>query len=179
MHIWTGIDVDSQLPGLREGIRRIENEIGVVHSIANNALPLHISLKMSFPMPDDRAEEVIDRLAAFYRGEAPLTAGLRGIKREQTIVWLRTRDSAALRGLHDRLLAMLGAAYGVTPHPYDLDYIFHVTLFMDDDQEKVARAYAAIKDAPVPQALRLDRFVIGASPTGALGTYRVMRTVER
>ena len=178
MHIWTGIDVDSQLPGLREGVRRIENEIGAVHSIANNALPLHISLKMSFPMPDDRAEEVIDRLAAFYRGEAPLTAELRGIEREQTIVWLRTRDSAALRGLHDRLLAMLNVEYGVEPHEYDLDYIFHTTLFMDDDREKIARAYEQIRDIPVPETLQMNRFVIGASPTGALGTYRVLRVVE-
>ena len=166
------------MPQLREAIRRIDQGIGFAHSISDSSLPLHISLKMSFPMPDDRAGDVLDRLEGFYRGEAPLRADVRGIEREQTIVWLRMADSDALRGLHDRLLAMLRAEYGVEPHEYDLDYIFHTTLFMDDDREKITRAYAAIKDIPVPKALRLNRFVIGASPTGALGTYRVLRVVE-
>ncbi|MBQ9301156.1 MAG: 2'-5' RNA ligase family protein [Clostridia bacterium] len=177
MYIWTGIDVDSQLAQAREAARRIENEIGFAHS--NFTLPLHISLKKSFPAADEKAGDIMDCLARFYQSQSPMEVAVRGIEKEETIIWIMLERSAALNALHDRLLSLLGEKYGVLPHEYDLDYKFHTTLFMDGDRKKIHRAYALIQNVPVPERLRLDRFAVGASATGALGTYRVLRTIER
>ena len=44
MFIWTGIDVDEQLAGIRDRVRQLEKEQGVTNS--NLTLPFHISLKI-------------------------------------------------------------------------------------------------------------------------------------
>ena len=68
--------------------------------------------------------------------------------------------------------------YGVPLHEYDMDYKFHTTLFMDSDTDKMNAAYDAIKNEPVPKTLRADRFIIGTSPSGALGTYSVYKEIK-
>ena len=50
MYIWIGINVSDQLLTVGEKARQIENEIGFVNS--NFTLPLHVSLKISFPVED-------------------------------------------------------------------------------------------------------------------------------
>ena len=177
MYIWTGIDVDSQMQAVAKAARAVEGELGFAHS--NFTLPLHISLKMSFPAADERAGGIMDSLVRFYQSQSPMEVAVRGIEKEETIIWIMMERSAALNALHDRLLSLLGEEYGVTPHEYDLDYKFHTTLFMDGDREKINRAYNKIRAVPVPESLRLNRFMIGASDTGALGTYRVLRAIER
>ena len=64
-------------------------------------------------------------------------------------------------------------------HEYDLDFMFHTTLFMDDDTEKVAKAYEKVKDISVPDKLVASRFVIGTSESGDLGTYKIHKTIEK
>ena len=55
--------------------------------------------------------------------------------------------------------------------------IFHTTLFMCEDKEQSGAAYEAVRNAPLPKKLRIDRLVIGTSPDGAVGTYQVIKTV--
>ena len=69
MYIWTGIDMDDQLAGIREQVRQLEREQGVTNS--NLTLPFHISLKMFFEMDEARAAEVADTLEAYYRKLRP------------------------------------------------------------------------------------------------------------
>ena len=177
MILWIGADVDAQLAALRDATRKAQAALGFDASLFT--LPFHVSLKMSFFVPDERAEEAMDALAAFFAALSPITAAVRGVERENGIVWLRLAECPALDEAHDRLNALMREGFGVPLHPYDSDYLFHTTLFMDADNEKLARACEMVRGVPVPGALTLRRFLIGGTPTGELGTYRVFRAVER
>ena len=72
---------------------------------------------------------------------------------------------------------MLSERFGIGLHEYDLDFLFHTTLFMDSDAEKVRRGYEAIKNIPLPSVLRANRFLIGSSPEGKLGTFRTEKEI--
>ncbi len=176
MYLWIGIDVEDDLEALKIKTRKIEREIGFAHS--NFTLPLHISVKISFPIKEHLREAIIDDILAYYHTLSPFALTPTGIECEDTIVWVRYKQSAALDKIHDALNALLHDRYGVGLHEYDLDYKFHTTCFMDENVEKIQRAYALIKDEPLPASVMASRFVIGYSESGALGTYRILHTVD-
>lgn len=176
MYIWTGADVDGQLQELKQMTRAAEEKLSFEHS--NFTLPFHISLKMSFPIPDEQKYAAIDCLTAFYSTLSPIAVPVRGIEKENGIVWLRMAECPELDGLHDRLNTLMQENFGVGLHPYDCDYLFHTTLFMDADNEKLAKAYELVRNAPVPSELCLNRFLIGGSPAGKLGTFQQYCAVD-
>ncbi len=176
MYIWVGADVDGQLSKIKEITRKTEDEIGFAHS--NFTLPLHISLKMSFCVDDDISGAAIDSIAELYDSFGRFEVTVKGIEHFGNIVWIRMCESEELNLIHDRLNGMLSEKYGVGLHPYDCDYMFHTTLFMDDDGQKVGAAYFRVKDAPLPEKLTIDKLVIGTSQSGDLGTYKVIRSCE-
>ena len=176
MYIWIGILIDGQLDALRDRAIRIERELSLPLSCFT--LPQHISLKISFFVDDADASRVIDSVEHFLEGQKPFSVEVRGIEREGNIVWVRMEEREELTALSLSLGKMLEREWGVGYHPYDLDFKFHSTLFMDDDPRRIAVAYERIKDTAVPERLLVDTFVIGTSHSGALGTYRVERTVS-
>ena len=176
MYIWVGADVDGQISIIKEITRKAEGEIGFAHS--NFTLPLHISLKMSFRVDDEVSGEVTDSIAKLFNSFGRFEVTVKGIEHFGNIVWIRMGESEELNLIHDRLNGMLSEKYGVGLHPYDCDYMFHTTLFMDDDEEKVGAAYLRVKDAPLPEKLTIDKLVIGTSQSGGLGTYKVIKTYE-
>lgn len=58
-----------------------------------------------------------------------------------------------------------------------LDYKFHSTLFMDNDTEMIDKAYDLIRNEDLPSKLIANKFVIGTSESGKLGTYSVNKSV--
>ncbi len=176
MHIWVGIDVEEQLAEIRKVSFEADREIGFLHSCFT--LPLHISLKMSFLVEDAIAEDVMGDLEAYYRSLLPFDIPVRGIENEGGIVWIRMGECDSLCRIHDDLNRLLSERYGVGLHAYDCDYKFHTTLFMDDCTEKINAAYERAAAVPLPSRLCAKRFVIGCSPSGELGTYRVVRRVD-
>ena len=175
MFIWTGIDVDEQLAGIRDRVRQLEKEQGVTNS--NLTLPFHISLKISFEMDEARAAEVVDTLETFYRKLRPFEIPVSGVEYHTTIAWIRMKENETLNRIHNGLNDLLAERFGVGQHEYDRDYLFHTTLCMDEDAALVRGFYKALKDEPLPAVLKAEHFLIGASPSGALGTYRVVRRV--
>ncbi len=175
MFIWTGIDVDAQLAGIREKARRLEREQGIINS--NLTLPFHISLKMSFLVEKDRADAVTECLEQYYRSLSPFEIPVAGIEYHTTIAWIRMKENESLNRIHDSLNELLLSHFGVGLHEYDRDYLFHTTLAMDDDAALVRRMYEALKDEPLPAVLTAQHFLIGASESGALGTYKVIQRI--
>ena len=175
VYIWIGIDVEEQLLPLKEQALAIEKNIGLTRSTFT--IPLHISLKISFEVPLDVYQNVVDDIVEIYQTTRPFTIDVKGIECEDIIVWVRMQDNADLRLLQDRLNQTLLAKYGIPLHPYDLDYKFHTTLYMDDDKNKIAQAYQAIKDTPLPKMLMARPFLIGTSPSGKFGTYQVQQWI--
>lgn len=176
MYIWTGIDVDSQLTEVKSQVKALEESIGFNNS--NFTLPFHISLKISFEVDDAIYPDVVNTIIEYYKILKPFDIEVSGIEIENVIVWLRMKGSEIINKIHDDLDRILMEKYGVPRHEYDLDYKFHTTFFMDSDEEKISSAYREIKDIKIPSSLYVDSFLIGASETGALGTYKVTHNIE-
>lgn len=172
MYVWIGIDVDNQLFEIKDKARKIEEKIGFKNS--GFTLPLHISLKISFYVDDDLFDAVKADIIRVFDEFKPFYIDVLGVEFENTICWIRMNRNQSLDSLHDRLNSVLLEKYGVPLHEYDLDYKFHTTLFMDSDFNKVKKAYSHLGDVSVPSKLTADKFVIGTSPNGELGTYKVV-----
>ena len=173
--IWVGIGVDEQLQSVRERIAAVEERLALPNS--NLTLPLHISLKMSFAVEEGSEGDVMDVLESYFSSLNPFQIPVKGPEYLGTIAWVRMQDNPTLNTIHDELNEMLYTRFGVGLHEYDRDYMFHTTLFMDQDAEKVRAGYEAMLGEPLPDTLLAERFLIGASETGALGSFRVVREI--
>ena len=175
MYIWVGADVDSQLGEIKDLTKKTEEALGIVPSTLT--LPLHISLKISFCVDNRIVDDVIESLSEIYETIKPFYVRTKKIEHRGKLVWIRTKKSAKLDSIHNRLDKVLNEKHSVELHDFDRHYLFHTTLFMCEDKEKSGTAYEAVKEAPLPQKLRIDRLVIGQSPDGTAGTYKVIKTV--
>ena len=175
MYIWVGADVDSQLGEIKEYVKKTEEALGLFHSTLT--LPLHISLKISFCVDDRIVDEVIDSLSEIYETIKPFYVSTKRIEHRGKLVWIRMKKSAKLDSIHNRLDKELYDKHGVELHDLDRRYLFHTTLFMCEDKEQSGAAFEAVKKAPLPKKLRIDRLVIGTSPDGTVGSYQVIKTV--
>ena len=175
MYIWVGADVDSQLGEIKELTKKTENALRIAQSTLS--LPLHISLKISFCVDDRIVGEVIDSVSEIYDTVKPFQVRTKKIEHRGKLVWIRMKKSAKLDSIHNRLDKMLNERHGVELHDFDNHYLFHTTLFMCEDKEQSGAAFEAVKKAPLPKKLRIDRLVIGTSPDGTVGTYQVIKTV--
>ena len=176
MYIWLGINVDDQLSDLRCRAEKIEKGLNVKNSCYT--LPMHISLKISFPMEEALFDSVVADVEKIYSSHEAFDIEADGIENESVIVWIRMKENEKLNAIHDELNELLLRKYGVPLHEYDTDYKFHTTLFMDSDTDKMNAAYDAIKNETMPKTLRADRFPIGTSKSGALGTYSVYKEIN-
>ncbi len=177
MYIWIGIDVDGQLCEIKSKAQKIENEIGFSHS--NFTLPLHISLKITFPVENHLFDSVKNDIVGVFDELEPFYIDTQGIEFENVICWIRMKRNPGLDAIHDKLNSVLLEKYGVPLHEYDMDYKFHTTLFMDSDFDKVKSAHTKLGDVYIPQKLLANKFVIGTSESGELGTYKVILEIEK
>ena len=175
MYVWTAVDLEDQLGEIKPQVRAIERELGFGDSALT--LPFHISLKISFSVSDELYPDVIDTLFAYLRTVKPFDVHVSSIEMENSIVWIRMKENTFLRQMHADLDGILMERHGIRQHPYDLDFKFHTTLFLDPDGEKIRAAYFGIKELPIPATLRANSLLIGVSESGAIGTYRVTHRI--
>ncbi len=175
MYLWFGIDLNEQLTEVREQIAIAESIVPPAHSALT--LPLHISLKISFYAPAHLVEPIKKRVLAYFETLTPFLIETAGVQREGNIVWLRYQPHATLTSIQKTLGAFLLEEFGVPQHPYDLDFKFHTTLYLDDDSERVDKAEETLLHIPYPPRVLANRFCIGVSDDGSLGTYSVVETV--
>lgn len=176
MYIWIGIDVQEQLGEIRQKAMKIDRELEFENSCFT--LPLHISLKMSFERDNDSYQAVIDDITDYLSALTPFEISVKGIEAYENIVWIRMVNNNEIDSIHDRLNEMLLKKHGVVLHEYDLDYKFHTTLFMSDNEDKIRTAYERVKDTSLPDVLKINRFLIGTSKSGKLGTYSVFKEIN-
>ena len=69
MYIWVGVEVESQIAEIKKFAFEIEKKIGFENS--NFTLPMHISLKISFPVLDAVAENVMKDIEKLYHSVTP------------------------------------------------------------------------------------------------------------
>ena len=171
MYIWVGIDVDEQLQEMKAEGLKAEKEIGF--GLSNFNMPLHISLKISFEVPDRKYGSITHDIMNLFKNTPAFDIPIKSIDNEGCIAWIRMGDCPKLKKFSLKLNQMLLEKYGIPLHEYDTDYKFHTTLFIDEDIEKVKKGYEKLKDFPLPATLRAHRFAIGSSDVGKPGTYKV------
>ena len=176
MFIWVGINVEEQLKETRMAVDRVFEKIDI--SNVTCQLPLHISLKISFEIENELFESILNDIISIYEAQKPFKIDVKGIEKHDNIMWIRMYSNKDLEALATYLNVMLKEKYSIPLHEYDLDFIFHTTLFMDGDKEKINTAHTLLGDLNLLEALVANTFVIGKSETGENGTYRVYKTVE-
>ncbi|MCR5741581.1 MAG: 2'-5' RNA ligase family protein [Gammaproteobacteria bacterium] len=176
MFVWIGLNVERQLLKVKETASVIEDELNFGYH--NFALPLHISLKISFEVPNDIFDNVVKDLEEYLSSLSKFSVSIKGIEYENTICWIRMYPNIMLNTIHDKLDELMLEKYNVIPHEYDKDYKFHVTLFMDDDTEKVKKAYEKVKDIRLPMELLINKFDIGNSLDGSFNSYTVLKEIK-
>ncbi len=173
MFLWFGIDVDQQLADLKRLCEKAEKQAGF--RVQGYSLPMHISLKIPFQVPDEEAAPILEACAAYLASLRPFPITVKALENRHSIVWLRILESPALCAAQDGLLALLQSRFQIAPHAYDTDRAYHVTLFMDEDPAKNDLACSLLGNAAFPDTLFVRRIGIGESPTGELGTYHPVR----
>ena len=177
MFVWVGINVEEQLKEMRSAVDGVFERIDI--SNVTCQLPLHISLKISFEIENTLFDSVLEDITRVYEACEPFEIRVKGIEKHENIEWIRMHSNEKIEALATELNAMLLEKYGVPLHEYDLDFIFHTTLFMDDDAEKIDAAHRLLGDVCLPERLVGNTFVIGNSETGKNGTYRVYKTIAK
>lgn len=162
---------------LRFGLREMNEQIGLDE--AAFTLPQHVSLKISFAVPNERVQSVLDALEEMLKREKPFAVQLGGVTQLMGgVLCLEIKPNARLKNLHARLDAMLMKDFDVPQHLYDTDFRFHSTLFIDEDADKLRRMYDIMSQFPNNETLGVDRFLLGTSESGKVGTYQVVREIK-
>ncbi|MCM1289122.1 MAG: hypothetical protein NC132_00435 [Corallococcus sp.] len=175
MYIWIGIDVDDPFDDMRKRAMEAEAVLGCEHSCYT--LPMHVSLKMSFEISEDRFEDIESSLIRFFEKQKPVQLTNPRLENAGNIVWIRYDENSRLNEIKDELNAMLSEKYEIPLHEYDKDYLHHTTVFMFDDDSSNAEGFTNIKNVPLPKKVTANKFVLGISPNGKLGTFIVKKTI--
>ena len=176
MYIWVAFDVSEQVRELREYAECYVAGLGL--DSPTLTLPFHISLKISFQIPDERVGEAVCEIRQFCQSLKPFSIGVKGIEQNGPIVWLTMKDTLELTHIHRELDQLMLQKYGVEQHPFDQDFIFHTSILIMDCAEQASHALHSIKDVEIPHTLQGKRVIIGSSVSGQAGTYHVDEVIE-
>lgn len=177
MYIFLAIDVDNELSEIKNRAKLIDESIDFENSCFT--LPLHISLKASFKIDDSIFNNVIEEVIHYYLSIQPFRIDIYKLEMYDNIIWIRCHRNEDLDKVHDDLNSILLEKYNIRLHEYDLDYKYHTTLFMDDNMDNIKGAYNLINKIELPQSILANRFIIGVSETGELGSYTIYKRVKR
>lgn len=176
MFIWVAINVDEQLKKLKQNAMLIDKRLGFEHSCAE--LPYHISLKILFEIDNEIYDSVISELEKYYSNLVPFTVNVKSLEKYKNIIWIKMARNKQLNKIHKDLNEILFSKYNIGLHELDSDFIFHTSLFIDDDSLKINKAYSEIKNEFSPKKLYVNKFIIGTSKSGEIGTYSVLKEVN-
>ena len=175
MFIWIGCKLPENFEQELRSLCLSQNERLGLDTVAFS-LPQHISLKISFET--EQPEAVLEALAAWLGEQKPFSVHVRNPEQAGRILWLPIAENQELERLHSELDARLARDFGVPQHPFDKAFLFHSTLFMDENAEKIAKMEELLSDYSTERELTVDTFLLGLSETGKAGSYRVVRQIR-
>lgn len=175
MYIWVGCKLPEDFERKIRSLCLEQNKsLGL--NTAAFSLPQHVSLKISFQ--SERYKEILDFLEAFLSGQSTFSLRIQGAAQEGNILWLPVAENETLRRLHDQLDTELEQHFSIPQHPFDKCFLFHSTLFMDDDTDKLSQMCQRLKKLPIEQDLQVDTFLLGLSENNKPGEYRIVRQIQ-
>ena len=175
MYIWIGCKLPVVFEQeIRQRCMTLNRKIGL--DTVAFSLPQHISLKISFSAEDPDA--TLQFLHGFLAGQQAFTVTVQAPEQMGNILWLPITDQPMLPQLHQQLDDLLTTHFGIPQHPFDKEFMFHSTLFIDPVSEKIAQMAAFLQDVGFPRKLVVDTFLLGISESGAAGTYRIVQEIK-
>jgi len=175
MYIWVGCKLPEDFERRIRSLCLEQNKsLGL--NTAAFSLPQHVSLKISFQ--SERYKEILDYLEAFLSGQSPFSLHIRSAEQADNILWLPVEENQQLQQLHEQLDAQLEQDFGITQHEFDKCFLFHSTLFIDDDTEKLSQMCRRLEKLPIEQDLQVDTFLLGLSENNKPGEYRIVRQIK-
>ena len=118
-----------------------ENE-GIGMSERFLAYPPHVSLKRSFYAENSR--EIEEGLKEMLEGFSKIGCGDLYPFRIADMIWLRFGYEEELRKIHEQIDLFLNERYMIPIDEFDRNYCPHVTLFCDEDPQKLDAMYGRI-----------------------------------
>lgn len=173
MYLWLAIDINDELADIRHTAEQITCKLGSTNSALT--LPLHISLRISFPIEDEMFEKITTRIDEYYSMLSPFVVEILEIEKCGNIIWLKIQENTQLKRIHEDLVAILLHEFGVQPHSFDLSFLYHCSLFVDDDLIKVDEAYTYLRHESFPKSVQARKLTIGCSESGRAGEYSVFK----
>jgi 2'-5' RNA ligase len=175
MYIWIGCKLPEDFEQqLRRHCLQLNEAIGL--DTTAFSLPQHISLKISFQT--EAAPEVLAHLAAFLAEQKPFPVCVAPAEQAGNILWLPVEENTQLQWLHRQLDQRLEQYFQIPQHTFDKAFLFHSTLFMDENHQKLAEMKQLLSSFPLHRELQVDTFLLGVSDSGKPGTYRVVREIQ-
>jgi 2'-5' RNA ligase len=175
MYFWVAASLPNQS---EKRIRNICIPLMREKNISNMAFLLgqHISLKM--PFASDDVEAVMDFLNSYLQKKKPFYVETDKVEKHGTICWLRFKPSEDLQKIHDDLVDGLYDIFQLFPHELDKSFVFHSSIAIDKDTNKIDWLYDHIKNCFQDRHVLISSFIIGTSQSGESGTWKEMRKIQ-
>ena len=175
MFLWVGCKLPENFEKtLRAHCLALNEKIGL--GTAPFSLPQHISLKISFDA-GEQCRRITQWLETELKTESRFYVNLLPPEQMASILWLPVADNPRLTALHEKLDRELEHRFGIPQHPFDREFRFHSTLFMDEDTEKLSQMAALLSPLTFPDPLPIDTFLIGLSADGKTD-FQILREVN-
>lgn len=174
MYIWVGCDINPKFLEYREKVKEFNAELNLSERALN--LPQHISLKITFEMDEEIARHCMKDIIDLFKEAKPFTAKVEKLEmHDGGIIWLRMEENEQFKALHDEL-DQIAISYAVNQHPFDKQFIYHSTVIMDENTEKLSAMFEKVKDIPYPEELKINTFLLGTSEDNV--NFKVVRRIK-
>lgn len=174
MYIWIGCDINPKFIEYREKVKEFNADLNLSENALN--LPQHISLKITFEMEEGIAKYCIKDIIELLKGTKPFTAKVDKLELyDGGIIWLRMEENEQFKSLHDEL-DQIAISYAVKPHAFDKQFIYHSTILMDENSEKLEAMFEKVKTLPYPEELKINTFLVGTSEDNI--NFKVVRRIK-
>lgn len=175
MFLWIGCKLPEEFESeIRQHCMAANQQIGL-NTLAFQ-LPQHISLKISFQT--ECVDDVLNTLVAYLVQQTPFSVELDHIEQVGNILWIPVEESIHLKRMHAELDSLLEQRFSIGQHEFDKCFLFHSTLFIDSNEEKIAQMAGMLATYSLPRKLPVDTFLLGISETGKPGSYHIVHQIQ-
>lgn len=123
--------------------------------------PLHISLKRTFYTDDYLT--IKNDLKKLINQSNPIIIQDLKLMRNKDMLWLDFDNKDAIISLHQKIDELLFQKYKIPIDEYDKNYYPHITIFRDDDIDKLEMMFNRIEELINKEEIIIDTFALGTS----------------
>ena len=177
MYIWFGIDVDKYFHHLTSTLRRIEKEVGL--NVELSKLPFHISLIISKEIDISIKDDIIYDISNYLSKVKAFNISVCGIEDNgNNVVWIRFKENEYLNKIHEDILDILKRKYNLEQAYFDSCFIYHTSLFINDDKDLLHEAYLKIKDIDIVKEVKVERLLIGLADSLKISDFYIEKEIN-